>query len=64
MAYIVKHILKSGTKYYVQYKKDKKTFTYGKYPTKKLAEKAKLQLEVDIAEESLSKIQSIKVSEL
>jgi integrase len=64
MAWIVSAKLKKGTRYYVQYKDDNgKNITFGKYPTKALANDARLECEIQQSQKkTVSK--SLKVSEM
>jgi integrase len=64
MAWIVSAKLKKGTRYYVQYKDDNgKNITYGKYPTKALANDARLECEIQQSQKkTVSKV--LKISEI
>lgn len=60
MAWIEKVSLKKGISYYVRYAENGKNFTYGKYPSKALAEKARLKCETELSEKTTSEIITIR----
>lgn len=64
MAWIVKRKLKTSVKYYVQYKENGKNKTFGKYPTKKLANDARLECEIQLSQASQEQKKFITLSEL
>jgi len=60
MAWLEKVSLKKGISYYVRYAENGKNFTYGKYPSKALAEKARLKCETELSEKTTSEIITIR----
>ncbi len=65
MAWIEKAKNKKGITYYVRYSSEGKNQTYGKYPTKKLANEARLECEVQLSQQKQEdKKIALKLSEL